>query len=202
MITGEHIRGFGYRATVSALTNAQQGLQRDTAQMAGLVFAGVVVAAAAWIGAVSLLGALSALALAGAATVAAGVHAAHLSATRDEAADRLIELGDFASGAQDPQIEAVVSRRRRCLTTARNRLTLASAVRRDARPAGPFSPSPPAARVLASCPSLAERIAEELECDQADERVVIEVNRLLSSGAAEWDRLDRIERLIDQSDAA
>lgn len=198
MATSHANRVLGYPASVSAVAENDNRLRTERARLLGLALAGAALGAAAWTG---MIAATAALVAGGAAALAAAgllLRSAQLAAARDEATDRLIELDAFASTVTDPRVTATVQRRRRCLVTARNRLALASAVRRDARRATALVAPPPAARLLTACPALAARIAEELECDQADERLVIEVSRMLSAGAPEWDRLDRIEHLIDQ----
>lgn len=193
----KHTPILGYPATASVVAQAQDRLRQDWSRLIGLAAAAVGLTAAAGGG---LLTPAAALIAGGADALLAAVllvHIAGLASARAEATDRLIELDAFAPATPDPRVASTVQRRRRCLMAARNRLSLASAVRRDVRRASGIVPPPPAARLLASCPVLAARIAAELECDQADERVVIEVSRLLAAGAADEARLDRIEALID-----
>ena len=188
----------GYSASASLVARSANGLRTDQARLVGVAVAVAAVGGATLTG---ILTPTAALIAAGASALMASallLHSADLAAARDDATDRLIELDAFAPAGSDPRVAETVNRRRRCLVAARNRLALASAVRRDARRGRGLVAPPPAARLLAECPLLAARIAEELECDQADERLVIEVTRMLSAGAPEWDRLDRIEHLIDQ----
>jgi hypothetical protein len=192
MTTSHNTTISGYPASVSAVADNDHRLRIERARLAGLAFAAVLLAASMWSGAIAPKAALVAGGAAALAAVALIFHSAQLAAARDEATDRLIELDAFAPTNTDSRVTATVQRRRRCLVGARNRLALAAAVRRDARRTRGLVAPPPAARLLTECPVLAARIAEELECDQADERLVIEVSRMLSAGAPEWDRLDRI----------
>ncbi len=196
IITPTEIRGSGYRATATTIADTEHRMQLEFAHLAGLGIVAFGLALATAGGLISFWTASIVAVLTAVGGVFVASQMAGLAATRAEAADRLIELDAFSAGSSDPAVARAVGRRRSYLVAARNRLALASAVRRDAHITRTLVVPPPAARVLAACPDLAEKIADELECDQADERLVIEVNRLLSAGVPDWDRLDRIERLI------
>ena len=173
---------------------ADTRLKTAWAHVTGVMLAALALVGAAWAGtmapdAIWLMEGAVAL-----ATTVLGFQVMHHSATRAAAADRMIELSALAS-PRDPRALAIVARRRRKLQAHRYRLSLASSVRRGARTPGRLSPNPPNATVLRHHPSLAEQIAAALERHDADERLVIEVARLLSSGGPDWERFRRIERL-------